>query len=372
MYDEFKMGAVGPEESFEDETPKPAKVPKQTKVSVELTEEVKQEIAFNFALGNRTITNAIDVLRNENKAEYLIEELLPSNGLLFVAGASGTGKTILTFQFASDLIMGRPTLTYRIGPTFREKNIKVLVFSLEMNQEDLQLRFKHMYPNLTQEEEKLFAENYQVYCDPEPFELWDIPQVIEMTQIIKACKPDMVLIDSASVSFAMSMNNEEQVRESIKNIYKIRSRLNVAFMVAAHTRKPPAGILSNPEEATLNELMGVAGFGQAASAILIMVEDEKSRKETIKRGTPEKDEKVVYLVNAKARFGANSGAFKTTLTSKNDVDSGHPLMFKRNAIPIAMTDSQRKSVSRTSKSLAIDLNDAFTGIDFGTELDGDE
>jgi hypothetical protein len=141
------------------------------------------------------------------------------------------------------------------------------------------------------------------------------------------------------------------------------------MIVVAHTRKPSMDMINNPENASIHELFGHSGVAQSASSIIIMLEDEDQRKKTIKSGDAEKVEKLVHIVNAKARFGANSGAFKTFLTSKEAVDKGEPLMFRRNAIPIAMTDDQRRKIN---KSPALDLKNIMADTDFGSLLDGDE
>jgi hypothetical protein len=150
----------------------------------------------------------------------------------------------------------------------------------------------------------------------------------------------------------------------------IRARFNWAMIIVCHTRKPPPGIASNPAEVTLNELFGHSGVAQAASSIIIMMEDEKQRKEVISKNMdPKEVEKRVHIINCKARFGANGGAFIATLTSKKGVDNGEPLMFRRNAIAIAMSDEQRKKLNADPN---LNLGAALEGIDFGSELGGDE
>ena len=372
--DEFPMGSVGPPD---DDEPGPqiqqAFIPKQTVSSIEVSDEVKQEIAFIYTVGKRKISNAMAVLENPDKMQMIVEDLLPETGLTYFAGLSGTGKTILAIQVVANIVLGRPTMTWRIDEKYQEKHLRCLMLSLEMNEKQLQLRLEHMFPKLTEEEKKLFRENFLTYTDPSPFELWDKLQCVELAQIIKECKVDIVLIDSASVSFAEELTNQAQVNASIKNLYRIRSGLNVAMFIVAHTRKPPAGIASNPEDATLNELFGHSGVAQSADGIIIMVEDEKARKATIKNGDQDKTEKLVHIINAKNRFGANAGAFKAHLTSKNDVDNGRPLMFNRNAIPIAMTPEQRRKMAQTPGT---DLKSIMSEVDFGSnlglELDGDE
>jgi hypothetical protein len=61
-------------------------------------------------------------------------------------------------------------------------------------------------------------------------------------------------------------------------------------------------MVNSPETASLHELFGHSGVAQSASAIIIMLEDEKQRKATIKSGDGTKVEKMVHIVNAKARL----------------------------------------------------------------------
>src|SRR5947208_4734645 len=181
---------------------------------------------------------------------------------------------------------------------------------------------------------------------------------------IGASGAKIILVDSASVSFGKELNNQAQVNKSIDFLRMLRAKFNWAMIVVAHTRKPPAGIASNPAEVTLNELFGHSGVSQSASSIIIMMEDEKQRKKVIADGTDSKTiEKRVHIVNCKARFGANGGAFVSTLTSQNDVDRGQPLMFRRNAIPIEMTEEQRKKINASPE---LELGTMMTGINFGS------
>lgn len=356
MFGEFEVGPVGPDE----EEAGPAFIPKQSSGNIEFSDQEKQEIAFLYTVGSRKISNFMAVLKDPSKMKMIIEDLLPETGLTYIAGLSGTGKTILAVQIMVNLVLGKPTMTWKMSEEYEGRRLRCLILSLEMNRKQLQRRFEDMYPNLTTEEEKLLEENLLTYDEPDPFELWNAAHVLELAKIIKQCKVDVILIDSASVAFAEELTNQKQVNESVKNLYRLRSRLSVSMFIVAHTRKPPPGIASNPEEATLNELFGHSGVAQSADGIVILVEDEKARKATIKNGDPEKTEKLVHVVNAKSRFSVNSGAFKSYLTAKVDVDKGHPLMFKRNAIPIAMTEEQKKKL----KSTKVDLADALNSIDF--------
>ena len=349
------MGSVGPDDE------EPTFIPKQ--VSPE--ETLKQKVKLTTEAGLRKVTSVIDVMEDEEKLAFILQDLLPDTGLMYVAGASGTGKTIKAIQLAGNIVLGQPTLSWRLGNAWHN-DFKVLFLSLEMPKKELQLRLLHMYPRLTEEQRKDFLGRFLCYHEPEAFQLWNPVHVLDLTRMIKHHGINLLLIDSASVSFASSLKDDAQVNESIQHLYMLRSRLNLAMIIVAHTRKPSLEMVNNPENASLHELFGHSGVAQSASSIVIMLEDEKQRKETIKGGNADDVEKRVHIVNAKARFGSNSGAFLAYLTSKNDVDKGEPLMFRRNAIPLEMTEEARQSINKRLENTNI-----MEGIDFGT-LDGDE
>jgi hypothetical protein len=357
--EDFQMGSVGPD----DDEPQmgAAFIPEQQP-------SPEAEIISKIA-SPRRLSNALDVMNNDTKLSYIVEDLLPDSGLLFLGGISGSGKTILAIQVTADIINSRPCMTWRLGESATPE-MKAIMFSLEMNELELGERLRHMYPNLTDDEQKVFLDRFVTYAEPEPFKLWEPAHQLEFIRTIKASGATVILVDSASVSFGEELTNQVQVNKSIDFLRMIRARFNWAMIIVCHTRKPPPGIASNPAEVTLNELFGHSGVAQAASSIIIMMEDEKQRKEVISKNMdPKEVEKRVHIINCKARFGANGGAFIATLTSKKGVDNGEPLMFRRNAIAIAMSDEQRKKLNADPN---LNLGAALEGIDFGSELGGDE
>jgi hypothetical protein len=364
LFEEFQMGSVGP-----DDEPPEIETPFIPTPSPPVDDQIVQKAKLSKEVGNRKTMSFVDVLEDDEKLEFIIEDLLPDTGMMYIGGLSGTGKTILATQLLVDILLGRPTMTWRLGDAWHDQ-MSVGMLSLEMGKKQLQRRLNDMYPKLTDEERKILADRFAIYCEPEPFKLWDPIHAAELARMVKANGINVLLIDSASVSFAASLKDDAQVNESTNNLYMIRNRLNVAMIVVAHTRKPPAGIASNPEDVTLNELFGHSGVAQTGDSIVIMVEDEKQRKATIKSGEEKKTEKLVHIINAKSRFGANAGAFKAYLTAKEAVEKGEPPMFKRNAIPIAMTEAQRAKASKPIPGA--DLKTIMGEADFGSLLDGDE
>lgn len=93
---------------------------------------------------------------------FIIEGLLPDIGTAIIGGAAGIGKSMLSFNMARDLVMGRKFLgQYQCQP------VGVLYLSLESNQRRDQFRLRKMLGNLTPlEREKL--KNLHIVWDWQP------------------------------------------------------------------------------------------------------------------------------------------------------------------------------------------------------------
>lgn len=353
MDEDFMMGEVGPDDEAEDRHLKVVTIPEAR------TEAVQEQVKFSASLPNRRVRTFSEVYKSESNLKFIIPDVLPESGLIFFGGLSGTGKTILAIQVVRNIVMGLPTMTWKLSEDLPQ--MVGLIFSLEMSGDELQRRMHDMYPSMTEEEDKILQENLFVYSEPEPFELWNYAHCVDMIQIIGRTKANVILIDSASVSFAQSLKDDVQVNQSLKNLYSIRVRMNVAIIIVAHTRKPSQGISSSPEEASINELFGHSGIAQWASSIFLLIEDEKSRKDVIKAGNGDEAEKVVHVINVKTRFGSSNAAFKTKLASRKATLEGTPLQFRRDAIELQpITPEQRRKI-REKKS---DIAASFEGIDF--------
>lgn len=361
MLEDFPMGSVGPDDVDSDNSVGATFIPNQQP-------SPEAEIITRIA-SPRRLSNAWDVMNNDTKLAYIVDEILPDSGLLYVGGISGSGKTIFAIQLVAEIINGRPCMTWKLGESATDE-LKAIIFSLEMNELELGERLRHMYPNLNDEQQKIFIDKFVTYAEPEPFKLWEPAHQLEFIRTIKASGAKLILIDSASVSFGEELTNQAQVNKSIDFLRMIRAKFGWAMIIVCHTRKPPPGIASNPAEVTLNELFGHSGVSQSASSILILMEDEKQRREIVSKGIDGRTvEKKVHIINCKARFGANGGAFISTLSSKNAVDAGEPLMFRRKAIPIEMTDKQRQEINKSGK---LDMKSVLGDIDFGSSVEDDE
>lgn len=332
---------------FDGDGSKPPR--KMSPIMVVAAEPVKKK------LRRRNFKSFIGVYNSENNITFIIKGLLPSKGLMYVGARSGTGKTILAIQFAVDLVLGRNTMTFQRDEEIPPQKIGIL--SLEMGEEELKVRLRDMYPKLTDEQHKILDESIMVYSDPESWKLWKAEDALDLYTAIVEEKFTGLIIDSASVSFADSLKNDEEVNKTIETLYRIRNRLNVWNIIVCHTRKLPAGIVANLEDVTVDEIFGHSGVAQSASSVLLMHHDKKEKPKN-------EGEKVVYLMNPKSRFGPEFAPFKMVLKP-------NPLQFTRDAIPLQpLTEERRREINKTITH--DDIAGAVQGIDFSRMKLGDE
>lgn len=336
-------------------------------------EKVASDIAENEtevsrSLPNRRIQTFTEVYHSEERLEFLIPDVLPDHGIVFFGGLSGTGKTILAIQLVVNLVMRRPTMTW--FPVEDLPELTAMMLSLEMSGPEVQLRLKHMYPELTDEEEKILGDRFLLYSEPEPIHLWEDSHCADLIRMIMRNNVKILLLDSASVSFASDLTNQAEVNKSLQNLDTIRVRLKCSIIVVAHTRKPPPENTTNVESVSINDLFGHSGIAQHASSIFLMYEDEKTRRQTIREGTGDSTEKMVHVVAVKTRFGSSNAAFKAKLPSREMTKKGSPLLFSRNVIAaIPLSSEKRAQIKSDGKNLAEDMK----GLDFGQILgEGDD
>lgn len=351
------------DDDIESDAPVATPDPVVEKVSPTVAEN---ETELSRSLPNRRISTFTETYYSEHKLKFWIPNVLPETGLVFFGGLSGTGKTILAIQVVNNLVMNRPTMTW--FPIEDLPQLTVMMLSLEMSTMEWHQRVHDMYPTLTDEEDKLLGEHFLLYSEPEPIKLWDDNHVADLIRMIARNKVNVVLIDSASVSLAEDLTNIAQVNKSLENLYTVRVRLNVAMIMVAHTRKSPAGMSTQAEDISINDLFGHSGIAQFASSIFLMYEDEASRRKAVQNGNGDKVDKIVHIVNVKTRFGSSNAAFKAKLPSLESTKAGKSLLFRRDAIELPpLTEAQKKSAKSKSQ-----MSDALDGVDFGSILSGED
>lgn len=280
----------------------------------------------------------------KNELEFIIEDCLPRGGLMFLGALSGTGKTILALQLVINLIKGEDTLHWKTNKKLNQ--LSVVMLSLEMTGPELQVRLKDMYPMLGDTDRKLITENFHSYSEAEPLKLSDDQTRHRLINDFLMLKPDICLLDSASVGLAPTLTNEELVNKGLENLRIVRMKTNTAFIVVSHTRKPDRNLQSAPEDMSINELFGHSGIAQHASSIFLMMEDEAERKITIKNKTGDRDDKTIHIMNVKSRFGASNAAYRLKFPARDKTKKGTPLQFRDGTIALGMSQEAKRQAAK--------------------------
>lgn len=302
-----------------------------------------------------------DLLDSKERMKFVINDILPDTGLLYFGGESASGKTILAIQMMINILKREDTLRWKLNEEIRPQ--KILFLSLEMNRFEITERLNAMYPGMSDDDKKFLQEHFQVYCDFEPFEMWNTLHVAELNEIVKEGGFTGLLIDSASVSFANDMKEAEKINKSISNLYGMRAEREIWQAVIVHTRKPDGKSGKKPGEGTMHDIMGHSGFAQSASTILLL---EPHPIDEARQGASRK----IEITNAKNRFGLLGGdqRFPAIIPSKKSVvEDGIPLGFMTN-VPHVLPPIPKPRPGEKKATIGFGLTGLnLSGIDLGDD-----
>jgi KaiC/GvpD/RAD55 family RecA-like ATPase len=209
--------------------------------------------------------------------KWFVEGILPATGLIYVAGPPGSGKTLLTIEWCRNMALGKPMFGWK---TVDDRPLKVMYLSLEMPGSEAK-EFVDRFTPKDSAELQMLEENFVIYAKTDPIEFYKpmSETIIKLVGDIQKFRPDILLIDSATVSLASELTVEKEVKESLKWLNRIRHALNFAVIFVAHTKKeqgskpvkmPTSGY--NPKR--LSDLFGSVAVAAAATTVISMVRDE--------------------------------------------------------------------------------------------------
>jgi KaiC/GvpD/RAD55 family RecA-like ATPase len=176
---------------------------------------------------------------------YILGNVVVPGGLTLFTGKSNSGKTMLAMEIAYNLSVGTGMITWGMpDPTPR----KVLYFSYEMNKQENRGRFDKWFERSSEEERAMVERNFPTFYPKEAMRFYVIADQARIVQLIEREKPDGILIDSVSLSFASHANAEDEMMESVRFIKKLMERYNLFSLVIHHPRKDPPGTRSRTDD----------------------------------------------------------------------------------------------------------------------------
>jgi archaellum biogenesis ATPase FlaH len=217
-------------------------------------------------------------LQTTDDIKWVIDGILPLTGIALLAGPPGSGKTLLATELCKSLVLQKNLFGWR---SCLDRPAKVMFLSLEMNGPKLKVFLDKGNPEDIYEQD-LLEENFQIYSEVEPIEFFmpESEMINHLAKDIRYSRPDILYIDSATVSLAMELTSEKEVKESLRLLRKLAGVFEFSILMVAHTRKEVAGKTSSKASLThkyLSDLFGTQALSAAADSVIMMVRDEDAR-----------------------------------------------------------------------------------------------
>lgn len=200
-------------------------------------------------------TSPLDILNFVEDVEYILEGILHTKGFLFLSGQPGVGKT----QLALDMMHAFATKTDWIGLNV-VKECRVGFFTLEMSFPEIKEFLKQQVREFTElgTVEKWGANlHFSAAPSGDLDTYWRLLQEKEF---------DVIFIDSLS-EMALEDLKENEARQIVRWINKVRRELGVAVVVIHHNRKASDG---NKKPKNLSDLYGSFMFAAKAESVAFL------------------------------------------------------------------------------------------------------
>jgi len=156
--------------------------------------------------------------------------LLPEGGGLILAGESGVGKSLMTLEWAANLIMGWEVLGFDVP-----KARKVALFQAENPMAQVQYRIRRVMAGLEIQD----PPDHISFSNPKArYDLNKIQTIEAMTTLIKTVGADVFIIDPLSSFHQRSENSNEEMRQTLDNVTSISRETGASAIVIHHFGKP--------------------------------------------------------------------------------------------------------------------------------------
>lgn len=169
-----------------------------------------------------------DLLRiNSKEEDYIIKDLIPSNSIVGIIGASDSGKSLLLLQFTICYILNKPYLNRKING-----GKKVLICSYEDGAISLKERILKLTQGLSERE-------LEVVFDRLTFIIYSENNIEDIQKHLNAHpETGLVVIDPFSELMAgKDLNSAGEVREVMKQLYSICLDYSLTVAYVHHTGK---------------------------------------------------------------------------------------------------------------------------------------
>lgn len=264
-----------------------------------------------------------DILFRTKDLEWILEPWLHKTGLMLISSAPNVGKTQLTLQMVTTMLLGERFLDLSFGTSMKHS---ILFMSLEMPKEGVKYILDHQRAAITHP-----PQNFHVITES--------GTLTQYENLIEETGATVVLIDSLKEILDEIPNDSEQIRARtvLKWVHKVSRRHKCAFIIIHHNRKPQDG---NKKPKTLHDLAGSLQFGTDSDTVVQLWEDHKGievslvkcrygekevfyiQRDKAKLWFFRSEVRVVETPNVRSKFNQQTGKFESTPVGELDVGEG--------------------------------------------------
>ena len=178
------------------------------------------------------VWDVVSFVEQDLTASWVIEDMIPEQGIGVFVGQPGAGKSTATLQFCMDVAAGREkSLGYTVGGPK-----KVLYMSLEMAAPSLSRIVVPQFQHYKEEAVNL-RKNLFIYPTGLPLNLAAESSRKLLETLLSDYKPDIVVIDSLSMMVPGNLSDDTQMIQVMQYLQRLRSTYNTSMILVHHDRK---------------------------------------------------------------------------------------------------------------------------------------
>lgn len=264
-------------------------------------------------------------LEQEIKVEWVIENLIPKQGIMVIAAPSDSGKTVETLQLCIDLALGRKHHIWEVTRPF-----KIAFLSMELSVAMLYKRLQDMQ-NFTEEEVEVLEENFKIIPLGHGLNIGSPKDQAVIIEMIESHNPDGIFLDSLGAAYGGDMKDEmiRHVFEFLKRAITIKHDCFAWFI--HHMTKLEGG-----KRPTIDDMYGSVYIRNYASAVIGMWRKNTANQE-------------VSIFSLKSWFSAPFKEFK----AKFKVDPLRLEIVDENEIPEGLFLKTRNDTEETEDDFSL-------------------
>lgn len=221
--------------------------------TVDATEPAKTQLVWG----------ADEFVKADFPINWMLDGLLPEEGIGFISGFPGSGKTQFALQLASYLALGYEKFV-KWPITNGER--KVLFLSLEMGPAPFH-HFMETIGRTYAEHRKSWNKNLRVAPIGEPIPLDTKAGQKFLDNLLEAEQPDVLIIDSLQTAMSKEMTDETASKALMQYVMRTRTKYGCAVIIIHHNRKKSAEA-KRKDMTELSDMYGSIMFSANADFVL--------------------------------------------------------------------------------------------------------